>query len=143
MDDISSARSTRRVRRIGRQEEAGGEAVRTLLIHGREKVSISMYAHIRRNPRFTELVAKRTRFAGILAAIVLIVFYGFVLLVAFAPELIGKRLFEGSNLTFGILAGLLQFIFFWILTLMYVRRANGEFDDINKELVKAAWKDEK
>ena len=108
-----------------------------------EKVSISMYAHIRRNPRFTELVAKRTRFAGILAAIVLIVFYGFVLLVAFAPELIGKRLFEGSNLTFGILAGLLQFIFFWILTLMYVRRANGEFDDINKELVKAAWKDEK
>lgn len=143
MDDISSARSTRRVRRIGRQKEAGGEAVRTLLIHGREKVSISMYAHIRRNPRFTELVAKRTRFAGILAAIVLIVFYGFVLLVAFAPELIGKRLFEGSNLTFGILAGLLQFIFFWILTLVYVRRANGEFDDINKELVKAAWKDEK
>lgn len=143
MDDISSARSTRRVRRIGRLKEAGGEAVRTLLIHGREKVSISMYAHIRRNPRFTELVAKRTRFAGILAAIVLIVFYGFVLLVAFAPELIGKRLFEGSNLTFGILAGLLQFIFFWILTLVYVRRANGEFDDINKELVKAAWKDEK
>lgn len=143
MDDISSARSTRRVRRIGRLKEAGGEAVRTLLIHGREKVSISMYAHIRRNPRFTELVAKRTRFAGILAAIVLIVFYGFVLLVAFAPELIGKRLFEGSNVTFGILAGLLQFIFFWILTLVYVRRANGEFDDINKELVKAAWKDEK
>ena len=143
MDDISSARSTRRVRRIGRLKEAGGEAVRTLLIHGREKVSISMYAHIRRNPRFTELVAKRTRFAGILAAIVLIVFYGFVLLVAFAPELIGKRLFEGSNLTFGILAGLLQFIFFWVLTLVYVRRANGEFDDINKELVKAAWKDEK
>jgi len=37
----------------------------------------------------------------------------------------------------------LQFIFFWILTLVYVRRANGEFDDINKEIVKAAWKDEK
>ena len=143
MDDISSARLTRRDRRIGRQEEGGGGAFRTLLIHGREKVSISMYAHIRRNPRFTELVAKRTRFAGILAAIVLIVFYGFVLLVAFAPELIGKRLFEGSNLTFGILAGLLQFIFFWVLTLVYVRRANGEFDDINKELVKAAWKEEK
>ncbi len=106
-------------------------------------MSSSMYAHIRRNPRFAELVAKRTRFAGILAAIVLVVFYGFVLLVAFAPELIGKRLFEGSNLTFGILAGLVQFIFFWVLTFVYVRRANGEFDDINKELVKAAWKEEK
>ena len=106
-------------------------------------MSSSVYAHIRRNPRFTELVAKRTRFAGLLAIIVLAVFYGFVLLVAFAPELIGKRLFEGSNLAFGILAGLLQFIFFWVLTLVYVRRANGEFDDINKELVQAAWKAEK
>jgi uncharacterized membrane protein (DUF485 family) len=106
-------------------------------------VSSSVYAHIRRNPRFAELVAKRTRFAGILAVIVLVIFYGFVMLVAFAPELIGKRLFEGSNLTFGILAALLQFIFFWILTLVYVRRANGEFDDINQEIVQAAWKAEK
>lgn len=106
-------------------------------------MSSSVYAHIRRNPRFAELVAKRTRFAGLLAVTVLVIFYGFVLLVAFAPELIGKRLFEGSNLTFGILAGMLQFIFFWVLTLVYVRRANGEFDDINKELVQAAWKAEK
>ena len=65
------------------QEEVGGKAVRVAYPWEGVKVSSSMYAHIRRNPRFTELVAKRTRFAGILAAIVLIVFYGFVLLVAF------------------------------------------------------------
>ncbi|MCV2217404.1 DUF485 domain-containing protein [Thauera sp. Sel9] len=106
-------------------------------------MSSSVYAHIRRNPRFTELVAKRTRFAAVLAAIVLVVFYGFILLVAFAPDLIGMRLSEGSNWTFGIVAGLVQFIVFWILTLVYVRRANGEFDDINKEIVQAAWKAEK
>lgn len=106
-------------------------------------MSSSVYAHIRRNPRFAELVAKRTRFAAILAAIVLVVFYGFILLVAFAPELIGKRLFDGSNWTFGVVAGLVQFIVFWALTLVYVRRANGEFDDINKEIVQAAWKAEK
>ncbi len=92
---------------------------------------------------FTELVTKRTRFAAVLAAIVLVVFYGFILLVAFAPDLIGMRLSEGSNWTFGIVAGLVQFIVFWILTLVYVRRANGEFDDINKEIVQAAWKAEK
>ena len=106
-------------------------------------MSSSMYAHIRRNPRFDELVAKRTRFASLLAITVLVIFYGFVLLVAFAPELIGRRLFEGSNLTFGVLAGLLQFIFFWVLTLIYVRRANGEFDAINTEIVRAAFKGEK
>lgn len=106
-------------------------------------MSVSMYAHIRRNPRFAELVAKRTRFAMVLSAIVLAIFYGFVLLVAFAPELIGKKLSEGSNLTFGVAAGLFQFVFFWVLTLVYVRRANGEFDDINNEIVRAAWKEEK
>ncbi|THF56217.1 DUF485 domain-containing protein [Pseudothauera rhizosphaerae] len=99
-----------------------------------------MYAHIRRNPRFAELVARRTRFAAILSAIVLVVFYGFVMLVAFAPDLIALRLFEGSNLTLGIALGLFQFIAFWVLTLVYVRRANGEFDELNNEIVRAAWK---
>jgi uncharacterized membrane protein (DUF485 family) len=106
-------------------------------------MSSSMYAHIRRNPRFAELVAKRTRFATILSVVVLTLFYGFVMLVAFAPELIAKRLSEGSNLTFGVAAGLFQFVFFWVLTLIYVRRANGEFDNINNEIVHAAWKDAK
>ncbi|WP_408003424.1 DUF485 domain-containing protein [Pseudothauera rhizosphaerae] len=103
-------------------------------------MSSSMYAHIRRNPRFAELVARRTRFAAILSAIVLVVFYGFVMLVAFAPDLIALRLFEGSNLTLGIALGLFQFIAFWVLTLVYVRRANGEFDELNNEIVRAAWK---
>ena len=106
-------------------------------------MSSSVYAHIRRNPRFAELVAKRTRFATIMSVIVLAIFYGFVLLVAFAPGLIGAKLTEGSNLTFGVVAGLFQFVFFWVLTLLYVRRANGESDDINNEIVRAAWKDEK
>lgn len=106
-------------------------------------MSSSVYAHIRRNPRFAELVARRSRFAGMLAVIVLAIFYGFVMLVAFAPEVVGQRLFEGSNLTFGIAAGLFQFVFFWVLTWVYVRRANGEFDAINNEVVRAAWKAEK
>lgn len=106
-------------------------------------MSSAIYAHIRRNPRFAELVARRTRFATVLAVVVLAIFYGFVLLVAFAPELIATRLFEGSNLTFGIAVGLFQFVFFWILTFVYVRRANGEFDELNNEVVKAAWKEEK
>lgn len=105
-------------------------------------MSVSMYAHIRSNPRFAELVAKRGSFAKTLSIIVLVIFYGFTMLVAFAPDLIGMRLFEGSNWTFGILAGLFQFVFFWILTYVYVRRANGEFDDINNEIVRDAWKAE-
>jgi uncharacterized membrane protein (DUF485 family) len=102
-------------------------------------MSSSVYAHIRNNPSFIQLVKRRGRFAWFLSTIVFVVFFGFVLAVAFAPELIAARPFAGSNLTVGILAGLFQFIVFWILTLVYVRRANGEFDALNKEIVKAAW----
>lgn len=106
-------------------------------------MSSEVYARIRQNPRFAELVAKRTRFAATLATIVFVVFYAFILLVAFAPALIGKRLFDGSNWTLGVVAGLLQFIVFWVLTLVYVRRANGEFDDLNQEIIKTAWEAKK
>lgn len=105
-------------------------------------MSSAVYARIRRHPRYAELVEKRGRYATVLSVIVLVIFYGFTLLVAFAPDLIGMRLFEGSNMTFGILAALFQFVFFWILTYMYVRRANGEFDDINNEIVRDALKAE-
>lgn len=106
-------------------------------------MSSQMYAHIRRNPRFAELVARRTRLAVMLSAVVLVIFYGFVMMVAFAPDVVATRLFEGSNLTVGIALGLFQFVLFWVLTLVYVRRANGEFDDLNKEIVQAAWKETK
>lgn len=106
-------------------------------------MSASVYAHIRNNPLFADLVKRRGRFAWLLAAVVFIVFYGFVMAVAFAPDLIASRPFAGSHLTVGILAGLFQFVVFWILTFFYVRRANGEFDTINKEIIKQAWEAEK
>jgi uncharacterized membrane protein (DUF485 family) len=135
-------RSGRRIPQRRSGEDGVGDALFVFSLR-REKVSTEIYARIRQNPRFAELVEKRTRFAAILAAVVLVVFYSFILLVAFAPDLIGKRLFDGSNWTFGVVAGLLQFIIFWVLTLVYVRRANGEFDDINKEIIQAAWEAKK
>lgn len=101
-------------------------------------MSSAIYERIRKNPKFTELVHRRGRIAWFLSGIVFVIFYLFLLAVAFAPELVSTRPFEGSNLTIGILAGLFQFVFFWILALIYVRRANGEFDDLNKEIVDAA-----
>ncbi|MCP5417819.1 MAG: DUF485 domain-containing protein [Chromatiaceae bacterium] len=102
-------------------------------------MSSATYERIRKNPRFTELVERRGRYAWILSGIVFVIFYIFVLAVAFAPDFMSIRPFAGSNLTIGILAGLFQFIAFWVLSLLYVRRANGEFDDMNKEIVDAAW----
>ena len=48
-------------------------------------MSSAMYERMRANPKFQELVARRGRFAWTLAAIVLTMFYGFVMVVAFNP----------------------------------------------------------
>jgi cation/acetate symporter len=40
--------------------------------------------------------------------------------------------------TTGYLVGLFQFVFFWALTAIYVRRANGEFDELTKQVIQEA-----
>lgn len=106
-------------------------------------MSSTAYAHIRNNPQFARLVSTRGRFAWFLSAIVFVVFFSFVMAVAFAPDFLAQRPFAGSNVTIGILAGLFQFVVFWVLTLIYVRRANGEFDDLNKAIIDAASREGK
>ena len=78
------------------------------------------------------------RGATYLAAIVLVLFYGFVLLVAFKPALLGQPVSEGARLTVGVSMGLFMFVFFWVLTALYVRRANNAFDRLTAEIVKDA-----
>ena len=106
-------------------------------------MSSAMYERMRANPKFQELVARRGRFAWTLAAVVLVMFYGFVMVVAFNPLSLGQPLSEGSKLTVGVTVELFMFIFFWVLTAVYVKRANGEFDALTQEIVKEAWKESK
>ncbi len=104
-------------------------------------MSSAMYERMRANPKFQELVARRGRFAWTLAAVVLVMFYGFVMVVAFNPLSLGQPLSEGSKLTVGVTVELFMFIFFWVLTAVYVKRANTEFDALTQEIVKEAWKE--
>lgn len=104
-------------------------------------MSSEMYAKMRQNPRYQALVRTRTRFAVTLSAIVLVAFYGYILMVAFSPATLARPVAEGSTLTVGILSELSMFIGFWVLVAVYVRRANGEFDDLTREIVKDAQAD--
>lgn len=101
-------------------------------------MSSAMYERMRSNPKFQQLVTTRGRFAWTLSFTVLAVFYGFVLVVAFLPSLLGRPVAEGSHVTVGVLAGLAMFVSFWILTAVYVRRANGEFDALTADIVQDA-----
>lgn len=87
------------------------------------------------NPRFQELVAKRSRFAWTLSAIILAVFYGFILVVAFNPQILAVPLGEGWTLTVGVPIGAGIIVLSFLLTWVYVVRANGEFERLNNEVL--------
>lgn len=90
---------------------------------------------IRANPRYQELVAKRSRFGWMLTALMMVVYYGYILIIAFDKELLGQKLGDGV-MTLGIPVGLGIIIFTVVITGVYVYRANGEFDEMTAELLK-------
>ena len=105
-------------------------------------MSSEMYARIRKNPKFKELVSKRERLAWTLTGIVLVLFFGLFMTVAFNPAVLAIRLGD-SFVTTGLLIGFAQFILFWVLTAFYVVRANSEFDALTEELLRESMKAKK
>ena len=98
-----------------------------------------LVAKIVRDPRYQELKSKRSSFGWTLTIAMLIVYYGFIVLVAFDKERLFKRIGEGVT-TLGMPIGVAVILFTIIITAVYVRRANAEFDRLSAEVVKGALK---
>jgi uncharacterized membrane protein (DUF485 family) len=84
---------------------------------------------IQSNQKYQKLVAVRTSYGWTLTMLMMIVYYGFILLVAFNKELLSAKMGSGV-MTWGMPIGLFVIIFTVIITGLYVRRANKEFDDL-------------
>jgi uncharacterized membrane protein (DUF485 family) len=67
------------------------------------------------------------------------VYYGFILLVAFNKEFLSTKLGAGV-LTVGVPLGFGVIVFTVIITVIYVRRANSEYDDLTAAITKAVLK---
>lgn len=89
---------------------------------------------VENHPKYRELVKKRSRFGWSLAALMLIIYYAFILTIAFAPGFLATPLGSETVITVGIPIGLGVIISAFVLTGIYVWRANTEFDRINNEL---------
>lgn len=91
------------------------------------------------HPSYQQLKARRSSFGWWLTASMLVVYYGFIVLVAFNKPLMATRLGEGV-MTLGMPIGLGVIIFTIVITAIYVRRANNEFDRLSDEVNKAVLK---
>ena len=96
-------------------------------------------ARILRDPLYHELKAKRSAFGWWLTLAMLVVFFGFILLVAFNKPFLATRLGAGVT-TIGIPIGLGVIFFTVLITAIYVQRANSEYDRLTDLIVKGALK---
>jgi uncharacterized membrane protein (DUF485 family) len=79
-----------------------------------------------RQQALDKITAERWRIAVRLSAAMLVIYFGFILLIAFDKPLMGQLLMPGLSL--GILLGAIVIISAWILTMIYVRWANNKYD---------------
>ena len=95
-----------------------------------------LYRQIYADPKFHQLELKRGRFSWLLTSIILIAYFSFILIIAFYPELFGNPIVESSVITWGILIALCVIFLSFLLTGIYVYRANKEFDRLIDDVIK-------
>ena len=72
------------------------------------------------------IASERWRISLWLTAVMMFSYFGFILLVAFNPDLMGVLVIPGLSL--GILLGALVIVSAWVLIFIYVRWANNSYD---------------
>lgn len=89
------------------------------------------------DPEFETLVRARSRLAWILTTVMMVIYFGFILMIAFAPAHLGHPIGSGVT-TIGIPIGIFIIVSAFILTGIYVWRANSTFDAISKRIEERA-----
>ena len=92
------------------------------------------------NPKFHEFIAMRSRYSIIMAIVSAAAYYGFILLVAYNKEFLAVKMGAGMTMSVGVPIGVGVIVFTILLTWIYVRRANTEFDATNEAIIKEAQK---
>ncbi|WP_295476810.1 DUF485 domain-containing protein [uncultured Pseudomonas sp.] len=88
------------------------------------------------HPDFIHLVQRKQRLTWTLTLGMLGIYYGFVLLMAFAPQVLGRSL-SGGVTTLGIPVAVAVIILSFLLTAFYVRQTNQVLDPLNQKLAQA------
>ena len=97
-------------------------------------MSNDVVARIRANPKYQELRRKRSSFGWWLTLLMMVVYYGYIALIAWNKPFLSQPLGSGVT-TIGVPIGMGVIIFTIVITGIYVRRANGEYDRLTREIL--------
>lgn len=92
---------------------------------------------VRSHPRYQALRRQRNRFGWTLTVLMLVVYYGYIGLIAFDKPFLAQAIGNGVT-SIGIPIGLGVIVFTIVITLIYIRRANGHYDRETARILKEA-----
>ena len=102
-------------------------------------MDVDLASRVASHPKYQELKAKRSSFGWWLTLAGMVAYYGFILLVAFNKPFLAQKLGSGVT-TVGMPLGVAVIVFTIVITWIYIRRANSEFDSLTDQIVKGAVK---
>ena len=102
-------------------------------------MNVSTLKRIEADPNYQKLVSERRSLGLTLSIAMIVIYFGFILLVAFAPGFLGASL-TGGVTTIGIPVGILVILSAFALTGYYVYRANGSYDVLTQQIVRETQK---
>lgn len=97
-----------------------------------------LVARITANPKYEKLVRMRSSYSITMTILVMVIYYGYILLIAFDKEFLAQKMGAGMVTSIGIPMGVGVIILTILITNIYVRRANTEFDSLNNEIISEA-----
>ncbi len=96
--------------------------------------SDQLLERVQSDPKFHDLVRRRSRLAWLLTALMIIIYFGFILTIAYNKDFLAQSL-TGGVTTVGIPVGIGVILSAFVLTGIYVARANTAFDDLTKQII--------
>ncbi|MGY8709732.1 DUF485 domain-containing protein [Bradyrhizobium sp. 18BD] len=90
---------------------------------------------IQTHPAFNQLARERARLGVGMSIVMAAAYFAYILTIAFWPRLLGRPLWDGTVITWGVLIGVGLIALGFILTAVYVRRANCRFDQLSQLLL--------
>ena len=92
---------------------------------------------IKNHPKYAQLKSQRNRFGWTLSILMLVVYYGYIALIAFDKAFLAQPIGAGVT-TLGIPLGMGVIVFTIVITGIYVSRANSEYDALTKDILEDA-----
>ena len=86
------------------------------------------------DPDFKELSSKKNNISIILTILELVLYFGFISLIAYNKPFLAQKMSEGGSATIGIPIAVGTILGSWVFTGIYIWWANVKYDDLVKKI---------